>query len=113
MRYAHHRTGNLVKRALEARASACDNIVRTIDDNLQRAELRLQRLRHDLVGNAPSVPVHLVDFTRIPPGSTVIFSTAGRPLSHAAMMLDLGQMAHLVQSLTSREALTRPDLGRR
>jgi cell wall-associated NlpC family hydrolase len=109
--YAHHRTGNLSKAVLEARAHACDGAVAQESNQHRCADIRLRELRRDLVGNAQPIRFEQVDFATVPPGSTVAFSTQRSPLAHVAIMLDNGQMAHLIQALTSPEALTRPDIA--
>ncbi|MDB5761540.1 MAG: hypothetical protein JWQ21_535 [Herminiimonas sp.] len=109
--YVHYRTGNLSKRSLEARALACDTATDSLTDRLQKTEVRAQYLRSDLIGDNLTVPVDQVDFTSIPVGSTVVFHRAGRKVSHVAIMLDNNEMAHLIQSLCSKEAITRKDVA--
>ena len=77
-----------------------------------RAQTTLQYIRQDLVGANSKCKLEEVDFNSIQPGSTVLFSFGGSEASHAAVMLDKGEMAHLLQAPSSTKALERPDIGK-
>ncbi len=96
---------------------------RTIDNRSQNRHLKGSEytratghnLHRDLVGNAAMYEARTFNYSHIPEGSTVLFlqkHANGEILpSHAAVMLDHGQMGHLIQAPASRFALSRPAIA--
>lgn len=116
--YTQYKAGMVDKSDLEKRASANTAANEGIDRH-QGTLMTAAALRADLIGNAELHPAESFDFGQVPPGSTVLFCRQhpnqerfpGQLLnSHAAVMLDQGQMAHIAQAPTSVLARTRPAL---
>ncbi|CDG82520.1 hypothetical protein [Janthinobacterium agaricidamnosum] len=112
--YAQYQAGVLDKHQLRQRTA--DN--RTQNRHLKGNDYTRatgHNLRRDLVAHAPLYEARHFNFNNVPEGSTVLFlqkHANGEILpSHAAVMLDHGQMGHLIQATASSFALSRPAIA--
>lgn len=114
--YAHFKIGLLDKEILIRKTKIINEFAKNylIQRNISQDKYKniiLNDIRTTLLGssneNEKLLPNY--DFRKIPIGSTIIFSVNDSPASHAAIMLDKNQIAHIVQAAIPKFSL-RPDI---